>query len=115
MLGGLRRRGADAAGKSPALDNVTPDLVKHLPNWTLVLLRALFEDRINQRRTTTPEMWKRLLVNCIPKQGEDLTWVKGWRPITLAPCLQKFYGAVLSRLVGAHGLPLPSHVVGFHV
>ena len=74
-------------GKSPGLDGVTNEMLKHLP----VSGKYAVLELINRSwlEGLTPAAWRKAEIVAIPKKGKDLSDINNYRPISLLSCLSK--------------------------
>ena len=81
----------DAINKShdtaPGSDGIHYQLLKHIPEETLILLLSIFNNIWSTGNI--PENWKEALVIPIPKPGKDQSDPLNYRPISLTSCLCK--------------------------
>ena len=72
-------------GKSPGVDNITPEMLKTNPGITADILHKLLSDI--WEKAEIPKDWKKGLLVKIPKKG-DTSICNSWRRITLlsVPC-----------------------------
>ena len=81
------------AWKAPGTDGVPNGCLRHCEAILAPYLLPLFTASLQLQ--FVPPAWKSALVIPVPKPDDDLTTPKGYRPISLLPCLAK----VLERIV----------------
>ena len=89
----LRRSIMKAKPRAPGPDRIQNNLLKHLPEGTLQILKE-----ISNRIWTSadfPQQWRAATVIPIPKPNKDRTDPLSYRPIALTSCLCK----VLERMI----------------
>ena len=86
-----------AAATAPGWDGINTSLLRRA--WPVVrrAVRALYEGCLSLGHH--PSSLKAAKVVPIPKTGRDPTSVKGWRPISLLPCLSKGLERIFARKV----------------
>ena len=89
----LRRSIMKAKPRAPGPDGIHNNLLKHLPEDTLKILKEI----LNRIWTSTdfPHQWRAATVIPIPKPNKDHTDPLSYRPIALTSCLCK----VLERMI----------------
>ena len=89
----LRRSSMKAKPRAPGSDGIHNNLLKHLPEGTLQILKEI----LNRIWTSAdfPQQWRAATVIPIPKPNKDRTDPLSYRPIALTSCLCK----VLERMI----------------
>ena len=89
----LRRSITKAKPRAPGPDGIHNNLLKHLPEDTLKILKEI----LNKiwRSADFPDQWRAATVIPIPKPNKDHTEPLSYRPIALTSCLCK----VLERMI----------------
>ena len=92
----LRRSIMKAKPRAPGPDGIHNNLLKHLPEDTLKILK----DILNKIWISVdfPQQWRAATVIPIPKPNKDHTDPLSYRPIALTSCLCK----VLERMINTH-------------
>ena len=89
----LRRSIIKAKPRAPGPDGIHNNLLKHLPEDTLQILKEI----LNRKWTSAdlPQQWRAATVILIPKPNKDRTDPLSYQPIALTSCLCK----VLERMI----------------
>jgi hypothetical protein len=82
-------------GKSPGLDGITNEALKHLPDELDNILATLF-NRCIREETSLPEQMTIGAIHFTPKHHKDQTQPGNWRPIALLSCLRKLLEKLLT-------------------
>ena len=80
-------------GRAPGIDNIQPEILRHLPTVGQEALIALLNR--SWRTSEVPGCWKTAIVTPILKKGKPANEVKSYRPVSLLPCSVK----LLERMV----------------
>ena len=92
----LRRSILKAKPRAPGPDGIHNNLLKHLPEDTLKILKEILNNIWISG--DFPPQWRAATVIPIPKPNKDLTNPLSYRPIALTSCLCK----VLERMINTH-------------
>jgi hypothetical protein len=102
--------------KAPGLDQVTPKMLKELPQKGIVLLTYIFNGII--RTSYCPKQFKISQIITIVKPWKDSTEIASYsyRPISLLSVLSKGFENLILRLINKDLRPdewMPHHQFGF--
>ena len=82
-------------GSSPGEDDITYELLKHLPTSSIRLLLKLLNQSWSQG--TVPQNWKHSIVLPLLKTGKDPTDISSYRPISLTSALSKVTEKIITN------------------
>lgn len=85
----------NSEGKAPGHDQISYDMIKHLPIDTKLVLLNVYNKVWKERKI--PKEWKLGIVVPIPKGGEDKHSPNNYRPITLLSCVGKLMEKMVNR------------------
>lgn len=85
-------------GKATGIDEISYEMLKHLPIESKLILLKEF-NRI-WKENDTPEVWNMGIIIPIPKDKNDPHAIQNYRPITLLSCMGKVYDRIANtRLI----------------
>ena len=82
-------------GKAPGPDGLRYEHIKHFPNNVICKIMLIFNAMIYT--AYIPPCFKKTTIAVIPKVGKNLTSVTAYRPIALAPTLNKLFERVITN------------------
>lgn len=82
-----------AEGKATGIDEISYEMLRHLPLETKIILLEEYNKIWKQGKI--PDKWKTGLVVPIPKENDNPHDIKNYRPITLLSCI----GKVMERMI----------------
>jgi hypothetical protein len=85
--------------KAPGLDQVTPKMLKELPQKGIVLLTYIFNGIILVRISYRPKQFKISQIITIVKPGKGPTEIAPYRPISLLSVLSKVFEKLILRRI----------------
>ena len=86
---------SDLSNTAPGPDNIHNEILKHLPNQTLLLLLDIYNHYWETH--TFPDCWRHATIIPIPKPQKDHTNPSNYRPIALTSCLCKLMEKLVNK------------------
>ena len=90
---------------APGQDNITNEIIKHLPESYLMVLLDFYNFSWNQG--TLPDQWKLSIIIPVDKKDKDKLDAKSYRPISLTSSLEKLWkdkSQTIIMVFGKNGL-----------
>ena len=82
-------------GKAPGQDGLRYEHIKHFPNNLICIIILIFNAMIYT--AYNPPCFKKATIAVIPKIGKNLTSITAYRPIALAPALNKLFERIITN------------------